>query len=275
MLERKLLSGLCRSDYTNPGNSVLFVHGFTGDPESTWTDPKSFGDQQLDRHSSTSQGYMFGGVQMSKMKLPNRKHQPKPKVYWPRDLLPDALPRTRVLTYGYDTHVRHVFNGPVSQNTLYNHAGDLLASLEPERRTAPDRPLLLVAHSLGGLLVKEALRLSRGYDAQAPLRSIYDSVVGVIFFGTPHSGADPRSLAHHVVASIALAIGFRANNRIIELLLPSSGYLIQLRDEFKRMIDKNEWLIHSFQEQYPLTGLLGKKVRSFFAVSHLMLLQGV
>jgi hypothetical protein len=175
-------------------------------------------------------------------------------------LIPDTLLGARVLTYGYDTHIRHVFSGPVSQNTLYDHATDFLAALEAERRGAPSRCLILVAHSLGGLLVKEALRRSRGYDKVAPLRQIFEYTLGVIFFGTPHSGADPRSVAHRVVFSLAKGVGFKVNESIVESLFPSAEYLKQLRDEFRRMVEKREWLVHSFQEQYGMSGLFGKKV---------------
>lgn len=148
----------------------------------------------------------------------------------------------------------------MSQNTLYDHAGDFLAALEAARRDGPSRRLILVAHSLGGLLVKEALRRSRGYDRRAPLRQIFESTIGIIFFGTPHGGADPRSAAHHVVFSLAKGVGFRVNDNIVDALFPSAEYLKQLGDEFRRMLDKKEWLVHSFQEQYGLPGLFGKKV---------------
>jgi pimeloyl-ACP methyl ester carboxylesterase len=180
-------------------------------------------------------------------------------VYWPQDLVTETLPEARVLTYGYDTHIRHAFLGPVSQNTLYDHAGDFLAALEAHRRKHPSRPLILVAHSLGGLLVKEALRRSRGYDKNIPLRQIFESVVGIIFFGTPHGGADPLSVAHHAVISLAKGVGFKVNDRVADALFPTAEYLKQLRDEFRRMLDKKEWLIHSFQEQYGLPGLFGRR----------------
>jgi hypothetical protein len=125
----------------------------------------------------------------------------------------------------------------------------------------PSRPLLLVAHSLGGLLVKEALRRSRGLEKQSLLRNIFESTTGIIFFGTPHEGADPLGMVHHVVISLAKAIGFKVNDRIVQALIPSAEYLNQLRDEFNSMIDEREWAIHSFQEQYALPGLFGKKVR--------------
>jgi len=165
-----------------------------------------------------------------------------------------------VLTYGYDTHIRHAATGQVSHNTLYAHAGDFLAALEASRREDPSRPLIFVAHSLGGLVVKEVLRRSRGYINQDDLRSVFDATTGIIFFGTPHEGADPLGTIHHVVSLLAKGVGFRVNEKIVEALSPSADQQMQLRDEFTSMIDKRGWVIHSFQEQYAFPGLLGKKV---------------
>ncbi|KAH8892901.1 hypothetical protein GQ53DRAFT_645967, partial [Thozetella sp. PMI_491] len=164
------------------------------------------------------------------------------------------------LTYGYDTHVRHAAVGPVSKNTLYDHATDFLAALESERRSDPSRPLIFLAHSLGGLLVKELLRRSRGHSKQPQFQSIFVSTVGIVFFGTPHQGADPLQSIHHVITSLAKGLGFRVNEKILEALSPSAEYQLQLRDDFHHMIDERGWTIHSFQEQYPLPGLFGKKV---------------
>jgi len=192
-----------------------------------------------------------------------QNNTPRGAAYWPRDFVPATLPQARVLTYGYDTQIRHILAGPVSQNTLYDHAGDLLAALEAHRRREPSRRLILVAHSLGGLLVKEALRRSRGYNEGTPLRQVYESITGIVFFGTPHNGADPRSPTHHVVINLAKGMGFRVNENVAKALFPTAEYLKQLRDEFRRMLDKKGWLVHSFQELYALPGLWGKKVRYF------------
>lgn len=114
-------------------------------------------------------------------------------VYWPRDLLPVDIPCARVLTYGYDTNLRHCLGPPASSNTVYDIAWDCLVALEAERRTDPSRPVLFIAHSLGGIVVKEILRRSSGcYSSQPHLCGIFDSTIGLIFFGTPHGGADPR-----------------------------------------------------------------------------------
>ncbi|KAH9218074.1 hypothetical protein DL95DRAFT_270674, partial [Leptodontidium sp. 2 PMI_412] len=75
-------------------------------------------------------------------------------VYWPQDLIPVTVPYARVLTYGYDTHLRYYFGPLVSRNTVYDIAWDFLVALEAQRRVEPSRPVLFVAHSLGGIIVK-------------------------------------------------------------------------------------------------------------------------
>ncbi|KAF2191246.1 hypothetical protein K469DRAFT_720242, partial [Zopfia rhizophila CBS 207.26] len=56
----------------------------------------------------------------------------------------------------------------------------------------------------------------------------------IMFFGTPHGGADPR------------AAGFSVNEQIINTLLPSAERLRELRDEFGLMAPEQNWIIHSF-----------------------------
>ena len=82
-----------------------------------------------------------------------------------------------------------------SSDMIHQHAQTLLANLALERKSEEvgEHPIIWVAHSLGGILVKRALELS--FDLQGnhddDLRSIFVSTFGVIFLGTPHTGADP------------------------------------------------------------------------------------
>src|SRR5271154_3513131 len=81
-----------------------------------------------------------------------------------------------------DTHIWHALGPPVSKSTVYDISWDFLVSLEAERRLDPLRPVLLIAHSLGGIVIKEMLRRSSGcHSGQTHFRSIFESTIGVIF----------------------------------------------------------------------------------------------
>jgi hypothetical protein len=74
-------------------------------------------------------------------------------VYWPRDLLPTDCPKARILTWGYDTNVIKGIAAPTNKSNIFAHAKDLLYALD--RGRPQGRPLIFVAHSLGGIIVKE------------------------------------------------------------------------------------------------------------------------
>ena len=183
------------------------------------------------------------------------------EVYWPKDLLPQTVPGARVLTYGYDTNVRHSVIGAISQNTIHDHGWNFLCAVEELRRDEPLRPLLLIAHSLGGLIVKEALRKSSDCEPDKPhLCSIMRSTVGVLFFGTPHRGTDPRGIIHHTLTQLAKGVGFKFNERVVKTLMPGGEHLREMRDEFAVLARQGRWIIYCFQEEYGLRGLFNKKV---------------
>ena len=182
-------------------------------------------------------------------------------MYWPRDLLPSDIPNARVLSFGYDTQVRHFSGASPSHNTVRDFAGDFLIALESKRRDEPTRPLIFVVHSLGGIVVKEMLRRSGGCrGGQSHLRDVFSSTVGMIFFGTPHGGTDPRGVLHRTAESLARAVGFKANEQVLNSLLPSSERLRELRDEFSPLAHEQGWKIHSFQEELGMKALGGRKV---------------
>lgn len=184
-------------------------------------------------------------------------------VYWPKHLVPTTLPTARVLVYGYDTNVRHFLGSPLSKSTVYDIASDFLGSLEAERRSQSSRPIIFVAHSLGGIVVKEALRRSYGFESHHNhLRQIYESTAAIMFFGTPHGGADPRGLLGHITERVARAVGFTVNEQIVNTLLPTSERLKELRDEFGPMARQKNWIIYTFRGQYGVQLLGGQKGRA-------------
>lgn len=86
------------------------------------------------------------------------------------------------------------FTDGASKDKIHNHAETLVAGLAANRRLrkASERPIIFVAHSLGGLVVKRALIYSseiRGNNTEH-LRAIFVSTYGILFLGTPHHGSD-------------------------------------------------------------------------------------
>ncbi|KAK5369426.1 hypothetical protein LTR20_007706 [Exophiala xenobiotica] len=242
---------------------IVFVHGFTGHPYRTWKHKTAVAEssQNFEDEAEEPPRKIQKIFNSSKSRLP--KTQPPKPVYWPTDLLPRIAPNARILTYGYDTHVRHVVGPPISSKTVYDIAGDLMTSLEAVRRSHPSRPLLFIAHSLGGIVVKEMLRQSgRQTIYQTHLLSISNSTAGVLFFGTPHGGADPGGLVRSIAESTARLLQWKVNEKVLDTLLPSSERLKQLRDEFGPIAHEKKWIIHCFQEEYPVKGLNGKRFRS-------------
>ena len=82
----------------------------------------------------------------------------KDTTLWPKELLPKKIPRARILTFGYDADVYHFWSKPASDNTIKNHGDNLTASLVGLRHGKEEtatRPIIFVAHSLGGLVCAE------------------------------------------------------------------------------------------------------------------------
>lgn len=79
--------------------------------------------------------------------------------FWPRDLLPNECEAARIWTYGYDSRVAKGYGASVNKNSIFQHAHDLLFALERTRNQG--QPIICVAHSLGGIIVKQVCRTNR------------------------------------------------------------------------------------------------------------------
>ncbi|EJT73826.1 hypothetical protein GGTG_07681 [Gaeumannomyces tritici R3-111a-1] len=294
-LREQGLTVLHQADH--PKVDIVFVHGFTGHPKNTWTWQRAkHGPSHQKRKHDPGEGSSSGGVRkFLKVTFRKKDRSPSPtatssstpdpsssettraaatnagterqnipeEVYWPKDLVPTTVPDSRIFTYGYDTNIRHWAKGPISSKTVYDHGWDLLCSLEEARRGAGEgcRPILFVAHSLGGIVVKEALRRSRRAAMIKPhIHAIFEATLGLIFFGTPHRGANPRRFLHHVLTVSIQAVGVKTNDNIVNTLMPHNPHLKDLSDEFAILCVNKQWPVYSFQEEYGVTLLGGAKV---------------
>ena len=234
-----------------PIADVVFVHGLQGNPRKTWLYEGPVEDPQ--EAQVPKRRRLFG-----------RAETPTISVFWPADILPNDHSNVRILTFGYDSKVTNL-GGLVNKNNIFQHGRALRSAVLTDRKRLErlDRPLIFVAHSLGGLLVKEALLESlrrRDRESEYDLSSLCS---GIIFFGTPHRGANDAYWGQ-ILSNIVGAIQVDTNSSILRDLEPSSGSskLEELRLNFMDILDDGHIKIYSFQESAGKTGikLAGGKV---------------
>lgn len=124
-------------------------------------------------------------------------------VCWPKDLLPRDIPTARIMAFGYNSNVAF-------SRSLYgldSHGQDLLYWLD-HRRPVEDgsnrRPLVFVAHSLGGIVIKHAL-----FVAKICASDVDKSTHGLIFFGTPHYYGNHVQHGNRIIKMIDTLAGVR------------------------------------------------------------------
>ena len=135
---------ICTELYkTNIIISIIFIHGLNGHPEYTWT----YRAPRPTTNTFASLRSVFGKGPKSK----RGETQAGPtSVFWPLDLLPQNSTRARIITYGHDARVLAVPNN----TTIYTLSKDFLMALASLRRPG-NRPIIFVAHSVGGLILKK------------------------------------------------------------------------------------------------------------------------
>ncbi|OTA79757.1 hypothetical protein M434DRAFT_40981, partial [Hypoxylon sp. CO27-5] len=168
---------------------------------------------------------------------------------WLKDFLPKRVPHARIFIFGYNSNV--AFGSAAAG--LREHAENLLNLLEESRsvkKTDPERPLMFICHSLGGLLVKRALVHSNNNITYQAIRK---STFGIAFFGTPHRGGHHARIGD-VVAKVARSISGSPSNNFMNALKEGSCFLDIISDDFRQLLE--DFQILTFYETQPL-GLLG------------------
>ena len=205
---------------------ICFIHGLTVNRETTWT-----------AHGQSAP--------------------------WPKTLLPPELPKARILTYGYDAYVVRAW--VASENRLADHATNLLSDLigNREKCKALSRPLIFVAHSLGGLICKETMLLSRN-NPEKELCSIFDYTKGLIFMGTPHQGSSMSRWGKIPVSGLGFINPTSVNKALLDVLETKDQYLQSIQFKFLTMVRQQreagrQLEVKCFFEEEPMP-MVGKVV---------------
>ncbi|KAF5657827.1 nb-arc ankyrin domain-containing protein [Fusarium denticulatum] len=256
---------------------ILFVHGLGGHPRKTWTSSKRApvtpellsASESLRKNLRKNSHKSALGRALSQLHRMTRNTaaEARPEtlhdidadpalVFWPVDLLSRDCPDSRILVFGYDSKITKYSTGSVSENSVFSHAKDLLFALGLERPL--NRPLICVAHSLGGIIFKEMLSRassSTRYEHQ----NVLESVEAVIFLGTPHRGSVDIAAKGEVARSLLSALGVATTPVILDSLGLKNTDLERAQEEFSRLWHTSNFRVKTFQEGLILPKL-GKKV---------------
>ncbi|KFZ25366.1 hypothetical protein V502_00151 [Pseudogymnoascus sp. VKM F-4520 (FW-2644)] len=206
---------------------IIFLHGLTGHREKTWT---ATGEDEP----------------------------------WPKSLLPKDLLTARIITYGYDADVVNLTR-VAGHNTVREHATNLINDLAALRRDAVGRPIIFVAHSLGGLVCQDALLVCNNPNEEAQ-RDILSSTCGIAFLGTPHAGSDLQTFATAVANIVSLVK--TPNNKLLQVLGRNSEILANIKNDFLTMVQRRlgdrqgslkPIALHAFIEERPVD-FIGRRI---------------
>jgi len=146
------------SNNTNPKGDVLFIHGLAGSAFKTW---------QSGRDDTSSWPHWLqddaGDIGV-----------------WLLQYAASPTPMAKVLSlFGRNRNAGHSM--PLQDRAV--QVLDLMV-----QKNLGTRPLILVCHSLGGLLAKQILRTA--FDSRdASEKKIFENIRAVLFLATPHQGA--------------------------------------------------------------------------------------
>ncbi|KAI0471223.1 hypothetical protein F4859DRAFT_110994 [Xylaria cf. heliscus] len=222
---------------TDPDYDIFFIHGLNGRPDKSWTYPRTPSEHKTKPSLGTTLRKLFRKnkkhLEMSDNSPDSTAVQESQDIFWPRDLLPqESMCKTaRIMTYGYDSDVIK-FADNANLSTITDHGETLLNGLATVRTDCQNRPLMLIVHSLGGLVVKSAL--NRSALQKAPdLRAVVESTFAIIFFGTPHRGSDFAEIGKMAAHIASILTGRPYNPHIVQNLAQNSELLRQLRQNFE------------------------------------------
>ncbi|KAK4442424.1 hypothetical protein QBC34DRAFT_25439 [Podospora aff. communis PSN243] len=260
---------------------IVFVHGLQGHPYKTWAativpnvpaadlspsarpsaeaaaeskPAPSLGLRHMwSKKSRSATGSVAESIDEERLPVNATSDVNPAAVYWPKDLLPLECPRARILAWGYDTVVTKRMAAPSNKNSVLSHAKDLLFSLSRDRPM--NRPIIFVAHSLGGIVTKEMLARS---EAAGDLihRNIVQSTAAIIFLGTPHRGSQQMAGIGETVRRIASTVlKMDTSPAALNALGLKTTDLERCQESFSQLWRDYDFKVKTFQEGLGLTGV--------------------
>ncbi|KAK4178920.1 hypothetical protein QBC36DRAFT_365743 [Triangularia setosa] len=156
---------------------------------------------------------------------------------WIRDFIPLWFSNARVMSFGYESSR--------SIGDVKDVARQLLNGLMSNRQNAETRPVVFLAHSLGGLVVKQALVMSASVPTY---KDIHQQVRCITFFGTPHRGSPVANWASWIFRALPTFCRPNALHDHIKKLRRDSKFLFDLGQRFLPVLEASHIKVLSVYE---------------------------
>ncbi|WDK20687.1 hypothetical protein CGRA01v4_11974 [Colletotrichum graminicola] len=199
----------------NPANievDIVFVPGLGAHPEDSWKSESGF---------NWATG-IYDGVTKNSSESANKK-----------DGLARDFPRARILLYQYES----AWIGDLKVRAfLRDIAKSMLESLQASREGIRDRPIVFIGHSMGGLVIAQAITLAA--DAlRDHFPRMFECVAGCAFFGTPFAGAHVAAVAS-MLGDVGEKLGVAKSSELVKMMTPGNEGLRDLRNDLLRLANK-------------------------------------
>jgi pimeloyl-ACP methyl ester carboxylesterase len=163
---------------------------------------------------------------------------------WPQWVGQDA--QCNVWVLGYDA----AFSGWRKGAMPLPEQGTALMSALLYEPDLLDRPLVLVGHSLGGLVIKSGIVNAENLG-DPRFQRVMQALAAVVFVGTPHQGSGLATL------TVRFAFLLRTNPQVLNMML-NDAWLKNLNGQFRAIQAKRKFGVNVFSET---TGVfVGRKI---------------
>ncbi|KAJ9634903.1 hypothetical protein H2199_008767 [Coniosporium tulheliwenetii] len=231
--------------------NIILVHGLRGHPRDTWEDSREASSKDEGSASASSKRKALKSFFEAKPSTSttgdrdSHERSASQKLFWPKEYLTQDIPQARVWTYGYNADVIDGLLQANNKNSVSQHGRDL--AVRVEREIENEDPILFVAHSLGGIIIKDAMHKSKTCRSRTRL---------IVFLGTPHRGSAYAGWGE-IASNLARLALHDSHKKIVETLEVNSEVLDIIHEEFKSIVHASGTKIHSFQEARGISGMKG------------------
>ncbi|MCH2048416.1 MAG: hypothetical protein MK289_08045 [Trichodesmium sp. ALOHA_ZT_67] len=164
--------------------------------------------------------------------------------FWPfclREYLQANEIAVNIRTFGYDAP-RFGYVGEVMPHF------DLVSNLWEylDINDISNRPLILITHSMGGLVVKDLIRTAQNFDDK---KAIIQQTQGIVFLSTPHQGSHLANLIDNFYSLTKTTVNVRQ-------LRTYGPQLRDLNEWYQQNIEKLNIKTHVLYETKPMAGVV-------------------